>query len=49
MEEEEKINVVSKFRTDYWIRQFIQYVGGLVLIVIFFCMSFENGQLNTGS
>ncbi len=40
------MNVVSKFRTGYWIRQFINYVGGLFLIGLCIYFSFDNGQLD---
>ena len=40
------MKVVSEFRTGYWIRQFINYVGGLLIIggCIFF--SCDNGELD---
>lgn len=40
------MNVVSKFRSGYWIRQFINYVGGLFLIGLCIYFSFDNGQLD---
>jgi hypothetical protein len=40
------MNVVSKFRTDYWIRQFISFVGGLFIIGLCVYFSFDNGQLD---
>ncbi len=40
------MNVVSKFRTGYWISQFINYVGGLILIGLCIYFSSDNGQLD---
>ena len=40
------MNIVSKFRTGYWIRQFINYFGGLFLIGLCIYFSFDNGQLD---
>ena len=40
------MNVVSKFRTGYWIRKFIEYVGGFFLIGLCVYFSIDNGQLD---
>lgn len=40
------MKVVSKFRTGYWIRQFINYVGGLLIIGLCIYFSFDNGKLD---
>ena len=41
-----KMEVVSKFRTGYWIRQIIIYVGSLILIGFCAYVSFDKGQLD---
>ncbi len=38
--------LTSRFRTGFWIRQLIQYVGGLVLIGICFRFCFDNGKID---
>jgi len=43
------MNVVSKFRSSYWIRQFINYGGGLFLIGLCIYFSLDNGQLDYGN
>jgi hypothetical protein len=40
------MKAVSKFRTGYWIRQFINYVGGLLLIGLCIYFTLDDGQID---
>ena len=42
----ESTTITSKFRVEYWIMQFISYVGGLFLIGLCLYFSFDNGKLD---
>ena len=39
-------SVISRFRTGFWIRQFLQYVGGLFVTVFCFIASIDNGRID---
>jgi hypothetical protein len=40
------MKVVSRFRTGYWIKQFLNYFWGFFIIGLFLYMTFDNGQFD---